>query len=73
MLGNVSEWTSSPASLYVGRRISPQFKNSFVVRGLNFKAEKEFFEKPLLMLTTRNFLEADKEFENIGFRLVCEP
>lgn len=78
MLGNVSEWTSTPYALYKGHPVKRTFNKQFVVRGLNFKSSlvpelRELFQKPVRMITVRNAVPEDSKVEYLGFRLVCEP
>ncbi len=76
MLGNVTEWTSDVYFLYEGHP-SPQKPGRYlVIRGLNFRVQKELkelFKKTELMLTYRNQAREDEAFDYLGFRLVCTP
>jgi formylglycine-generating enzyme required for sulfatase activity len=73
MLGNVTEWTSSPYVLYKGHPATKKFPGLFVVRGLNFNTPSQYFEKPQLLLTFRQAIAETPDGKNfIGFRLVCE-
>ncbi|MEO7539272.1 MAG: SUMF1/EgtB/PvdO family nonheme iron enzyme, partial [Pyrinomonadaceae bacterium] len=73
MMGNVSEWTSSPYALYKGHPSGKKFDGLFVVRGLNFKTPDKLFQKPHLMLMYRQYLAENKDYDFLGFRLVCSP
>ena len=73
MMGNVSEWTSSPFALYKGHPSTKRFDDLFAVRGLNFKTPDKLFKKPQLLLMYRQYLEENKDYDFLGFRLVCEP
>jgi formylglycine-generating enzyme required for sulfatase activity len=73
MMGNVSEWTSTPFALYKGHPSNKRFDDLFAVRGLNFKTPDKLFKKPQLLLMYRQYLEENKDYDFLGFRLVCEP
>ena len=73
MMGNVSEWTSSPFELYKGHPSTKRFDGLYSVRGLNFKTPDNLFQKPQLLLMYRQYLAEDKDYDFLGFRLVCEP
>ena len=73
MLGNVSEWTSTQYSTYIGHP-SPVATNDFVLRGMNFGFDnRKLLQKPDFLLTYRQGA-GDKIMDSrVGFRLVCEP
>jgi eukaryotic-like serine/threonine-protein kinase len=72
LIGNVYEWTSSPASLYPGStgQIRPTREPRYMIRGgaaLN-KSEGEFG----ITSTFRADVEASKRDKELGFRLVTD-
>jgi serine/threonine-protein kinase len=71
LIGNVGEWTSTPASYYDGNNVSlpdPSDKDKMVVRGGSYISQPDG-PKPI-RLTVRGFIERTKKDPTIGFRLV---
>jgi formylglycine-generating enzyme required for sulfatase activity len=76
MLGNVSEWTSTPYANYKGHPSPGGLPGTFVVRGLNFRTDEELLKKPERLVTYRQGGDPKDKDKNaygaVGFRLVCE-
>jgi formylglycine-generating enzyme required for sulfatase activity len=73
LIGNVGEWTSSPASVYPGNKVITEaimkaYAGYYVVRGGSF-ASSPSGETPI-SVTVRGFFEPTLKDPKIGFRLV---
>src|SRR5262249_13004053 len=73
MIGNVSEWTSSPADLYEGNqkiKLAPEIYGRFAVRGGSYMDSSK--GKQPITVTARGFYERSRKEATLGFRLVRE-
>ncbi|MBI1764256.1 MAG: SUMF1/EgtB/PvdO family nonheme iron enzyme [Acidobacteria bacterium] len=71
MIGNVGEWTSTPAAYYAGNNkleLDAAAQTAKVVRGGSYISQPDG-PKPI-RVTVRGFLDAKKKDPTIGFRLV---
>ena len=71
MIGNVGEWTSTPAAYYAGNsklELDAAAQTAKVVRGGSYISQPDG-PKPI-RVTVRGFLDAKKKDPTIGFRLV---
>jgi len=70
LIGNVWEWTSSPASIYPGGRliIPDHDKNSYVMRGGSYLSEPS--GERAITATFRDWVAASTKHPTLGFRLV---
>jgi serine/threonine-protein kinase len=70
LIGNVWEWTSSPASMYPGNRktIAAQDEDSYVMRGGSYASEPG--GERAITATFRDWIPASTRHSTLGFRLV---
>jgi formylglycine-generating enzyme required for sulfatase activity len=71
MIGNVGEWTSTPAAYYAGNNkleLDASAQTAKVVRGGSYISQPDG-PKPI-RVTVRGFIDAKKKDPTIGFRLV---
>ncbi|MCA1591604.1 MAG: SUMF1/EgtB/PvdO family nonheme iron enzyme [Acidobacteria bacterium] len=71
MIGNVSEWTSSPAAIYDGNKrmkLPEEDRSKVVVRGGSYRSKPDG-DNPITA-TTRSWVAKDVQDQTLGFRLV---
>jgi len=69
LIGNVSEWTSSKASIYDGRQIPPENRDWLVLRGGSYASDPEDPQIPI-SATYRDWFKPTLRHPTFGFRLV---
>jgi serine/threonine-protein kinase len=69
LIGNVSEWTSSKASIYDGRQIPPENRDWLVVRGGSYASDPDDLQIPI-SATYRDWFKPTLRHPTFGFRLV---
>jgi formylglycine-generating enzyme required for sulfatase activity len=69
LIGNVSEWTSSKASIYDGRQIPPENRDWLVLRGGSYASDPDDPQIPI-SATYRDWFKPTLRHPTFGFRLV---
>jgi formylglycine-generating enzyme required for sulfatase activity len=69
LIGNISEWTSSKASIYDGRQIPPENRDWLVLRGGSYASNPEDSQIPI-SATYRDWFKPTLRHPTFGFRLV---
>jgi formylglycine-generating enzyme required for sulfatase activity len=69
LIGNVSEWTSSKASIYTGKPIPPEQSDWQVVRGGSYASDPDDPQIPI-SATYRDWFKPALRHPTFGFRLV---
>jgi formylglycine-generating enzyme required for sulfatase activity len=69
LIGNVSEWTSSKASIYSGREIPPANREWLVLRGGSYASDPNDAQIPI-SATYRDWFNPTLRHPTFGFRLV---
>ncbi|HUS11734.1 MAG TPA: SUMF1/EgtB/PvdO family nonheme iron enzyme [Pyrinomonadaceae bacterium] len=69
LIGNISEWTSSKASIYDGRQIPPENRDWLVLRGGSYASNPDDPQIPI-SATYRDWFKPTLRHPTFGFRLV---
>ena len=69
LIGNISEWTSSKASIYDGRQIPPENRDWLILRGGSYASNPEDSQIPI-SATYRDWFKPTLRHPTFGFRLV---
>jgi formylglycine-generating enzyme required for sulfatase activity len=69
LVGNISEWTSSKASIYSGREIPPANRDWLVLRGGSYASDPNDAQIPI-SATYRDWFNPTLRHPTFGFRLV---
>jgi serine/threonine-protein kinase len=69
LIGNVSEWTSSKASIYSGRQIPVENRDWLILRGGSFASDPNDPQIPI-SATYRDWFDPTLRHPTFGFRLV---
>jgi formylglycine-generating enzyme required for sulfatase activity len=69
LIGNVSEWTSSKASVYSGLQIPDANKDWIILRGGSYASDPSDAQIPI-SATYRDWFDPNLRHPTFGFRLV---